>query len=91
LINEHVEERNLDHFPSWKSVFERSGGKRFAQPNEEFSEIIQPLQNEFPSRFYDFHSRFSEILLLQNPFKIDINDVDKLQMEAIELQTNNSL
>jgi hypothetical protein len=47
MINKHVEERNLVYFPSCKSVYETSGGKRFAWPKERFSEIIQLLRNEY--------------------------------------------
>jgi hypothetical protein len=45
------------------------------------------LQNEFSPTFNDFHSHSS----FQKPSKVDINDVDNLQMEVTELQTNDSL
>jgi hypothetical protein len=62
----------LAHFPSCKNVFKSSGEKRFAWPEEKFSEIIQMLQNRFSARFNDFHSHSSEILLFQTPFRVDI-------------------
>jgi hypothetical protein len=36
LINEHVYERNLAHFPFYKSAFETSGEKSFAWKNDFF-------------------------------------------------------
>jgi hypothetical protein len=83
LINKHVEERNLARFPSCKCL--RNIWRRFAWPKEKFSEIIQLLQNEFSSRFNDFHSNSNGILYLQNPFKVAITDVGELEMEVTEL------
>jgi hypothetical protein len=44
LVNKHIEEQNLAHFPSCKSIFKTSGEKRFAWPKEKFSEIIHLLK-----------------------------------------------
>jgi hypothetical protein len=81
----------LAHFRSCKSVFETPGEKRVAWSKEEFSEIIQLLQNELSSRFNDFHSNSSENLHFQNPFEVDINDVGERKIEVTKLQANDSL
>jgi len=54
--------------------------------------IIEKLQNEFTTRFSDLYSIDSKIKLLQNPFIVDIDDIEScLQMEIIELQSDRSL
>jgi hypothetical protein len=48
--------------------------------------INYPTSSKQSSRFNYFHANSSEILLFQNPFKVDISDiVDKIQMEVTEL------
>jgi hypothetical protein len=57
-----------------------------------FVSIIQQLRREFSSRFADFYTSSNEIRLFQNPLAIDINEVPaQVQMEMIELQSNDSL
>ena len=57
-----------------------------------FLNIIKKLQNEFSTRFSDFYSIDFKIKLFQNPFVVDIDDVEScLQMEIIELQSDESL
>jgi hypothetical protein len=50
------------------------------------------MANEFSSRFADSYTSSNEIRLFNNPSAVDINDVPaQMQMEAIELQSNDSL
>lgn len=54
--------------------------------------IMENLQNEFQLDFLAFTYKRKKIELFQNPFSVDINDVESdSRTEVIELQSNNTL
>lgn len=52
---------------------------------------IQLLQNELSSRINDFSLSFSNMLVFENPSKVNNNDLIKSQLEITELNTNDLL
>ena len=52
-------------------------------------EIIKDLQLQFQERFSDLDSKAEEVRLFQNQFEADVASCsDELQLEVIDLQTN---
>jgi len=72
LLHKHISEQNLNHFPSYKTVFESSTSTGdWKTVKDKFTGITQQLQNKFLSHFRDFHTRTNEIHRLQTPFAFD--------------------
>lgn len=72
LLHKHNYEQSLNHFPSYKTVFESSTSTGdWKTMKDKFAGITQQLQNKFLSQFIDFHTRTNEIQRLQNPFAFD--------------------
>lgn len=77
LLYNNFDQQILYHFSCCKSAIES---------------FVKPLQNEFSTRFDDFYKYDKKIKLFQNPFQVDINNVNNnLQMEVIELQNDEVL
>jgi hypothetical protein len=93
LLHKLINEQNLDHFPFCKIALEYFIKQfEWLMLKNKFVSIIQQLRNEFSSRFADLYTSSNEIRLFQNPFTIEINEVlAQMQMEVIELQSNDSL
>jgi hypothetical protein len=93
LLNKHINEQNLDHFPFYKTALESSIKPfEWLMLKNKFVSIIQQLRNVFSSRFADLYTSSNEIRLFQKPFAIDINEVlAQMRMEVIELRSNDSL
>jgi len=73
LLHKHISKQNLNHFPSYKTVFESSTSTGdWKTMKDKFAGITQQLQNKFLSKFIDFHTRTNEIQRLQNPFSFDM-------------------
>ena len=54
--------------------------------------IMEELQHQFQERFADLHANSDELRLFQNPFELDAAACpDSLQLEVMELQTNDLL
>jgi hypothetical protein len=93
LINKHVEDQNLAHFPPVKAFFFfkhlEKKGLRGQRKN------FQKLSSCFKMNFHQDSKIFTLIpvkfFFFKPPFKLDVSDVDELQMDVIELQTNGSL
>ncbi|XP_060863093.1 general transcription factor II-I repeat domain-containing protein 2B-like [Metopolophium dirhodum] len=93
LLHKHINEKHLDHFVCCKTVLESTKSTlNWETTKINFLNIIENLQNEFSIRFSDFYVQENKIKLFQNPFSVDIDDVESnLQMEVIELQNNDIL
>ncbi|KAL4096394.1 hypothetical protein QTP88_021356 [Uroleucon formosanum] len=93
LLHKHINEQHLDHFVCCKTVLESTKSTlNWETTKINFLNIIENLQNEFSIRFSDFYVQENKIKLFQNPFSVDIDDVESnLQMEVIELQNNDIL
>jgi hypothetical protein len=92
LFYKHIDEKKLDHFVCCKKAIETFQQCNWEEVKVKFLNIIEKLQNEFSTRFSDFYSIDFKIKLFQNPFVVDIDDVEScLQMEIIELQSDESL
>lgn len=74
LLQKHINEQNLSHFQSYKTVFESSASTGdWKTLKDKFAGITQQLQNKFLSQFIDFHTRTNEIQRLQNPFPLTLS------------------
>lgn len=93
LLHKHINEQHLDHFVCCKIVLESTKSTlNWETTNINFLNIIENQKNEFSIRFFDFYVQENKIKLFQNPFSVDIDDVESnLQMEVIELQNNDIL
>lgn len=89
LFEKHLASMNFDHFETCKS-FSAQNNSTF--PKDYVLGIMSKLRQEFKNRFADFDLASEEIQLVQNPFNFDIDKVpSELQLEVIELTTNDSL
>ena len=79
-----MNEQNFVHFPLLKS--------RAVQQSDKYSSQLMGLKEEFVRRFADFKAIEGQFDLLSSPFACDLDTAsEKLQMELIDLQSDNSL
>ena len=86
LFSKQLNEQNLVHFPLLKT-------RAVTQAlSDKYSSQLMALKEEFIRRFAVFKAIEGEFDLLSSPFAYDIETVtEELQMELIDLQTDNSL
>ena len=86
LFAKQLSEQNFIHFPHLKT-------QAVAQASsEKYSTQLIALHQEFVRRFADFKAMEGQFDLLSSPFACDIETAsEELQMELIDLQTDNSL
>ena len=86
LFAKQLNEQNFVPFPLFKTqaVTQALSGK--------YSSQLMALKEEFIRRFSDFKAIEGQFNLLSSPFACDIETAtEKLQMELIALQANNSI
>lgn len=92
LFKEHIKNKNFVHFPACKSLTGELKQKEQDFSVEKCTEAIELIQQEFQVRFAEFHGFANQIRLFQNPFEVNVLNVDEhLQMELIELQASDTL
>ena len=86
LVAQQHNAQNFVHFPLLKT-------RAVTQAlSDKYSSQLMALKEEFIRGFADFKAIEGELDLLSSPFACDIETAtEELQMEMIDLQTNNSL
>lgn len=89
LFLNQIEELNFSHFECCATLKTEDCG---IFPKQRCIKIINTLIREFENRFKDIRTKEPIINLFENPFNINPEIVEaSLQLEIIELQSNNSL
>ena len=88
LFESQLKVRNLSHFSCRKEFFAAS-----VKVSLEFlKKIISDLNQNFSEKFLNLHKIEDNVLLFQNPFSCNPNDMpSELQLELIDLQANGLL
>lgn len=90
LFRKQLSENNLAHFYCC-GIISRDVTVKLSFPSERCIAAIELLKTEFKDRFYDFHNNAKEFRLFQNPFEMNVDEVDQLiQLELIDLQSNDT-
>jgi Gpi18-like mannosyltransferase len=87
LLHKHIDDHNLNHFPSYKVVFESSiSTGEWKTLKKKFAGITQQLQNKFLSQFIDFHTGTKKSEDSKTPFAFDTYQVPMhMSMEVTKL------
>lgn len=87
LFISQLEENNYCHFPTLQSFLTKNDKQCTSYV---FIESLKVLDENFLHQFQDFDAKEMDILLFENPLKFDIVKApDNLQLELIDLQSNN--
>ncbi len=87
LWEKQFEQKNLAHFPTLKSLSNN------AHVNfDKYNNHLSLLSDAFRKRFMDFKTHEKDFQIFRDPFSVNVDDVpEELQMEIIELQSNQTL
>jgi len=86
LFSNQMKERKLQHFPTLNSL------TISVIEAEKYIKKLTDLQSEFLRRFTDFKKIQLELMILSNPFTVNVEHVpSNIQLELIELQSTNVL
>uniref|UniRef100_A0A8C5LZB9 General transcription factor II-I repeat domain-containing protein 2-like n=1 Tax=Leptobrachium leishanense TaxID=445787 RepID=A0A8C5LZB9_9ANUR len=85
-------QKNLSHFPTFKSIFEEKSGELSMLGVDKYVAAMENLQQEFDQRFAVFTIHNATFQLFADPFSFDVNSAPNvLQMELIDLQCSTDL
>lgn len=86
LFNNHIEAGTLHFFPSCQFLFEEYGINCKFQKH---LHLIDSLISQFNTRFRDFELLRKDLILLENPLFIQIEEQNvKVQLELCDLQSH---